>query len=119
MARWDLGIAGLGLLAFMSLAFGLVAHLIVGRRVTRRLWLYSAVAYFLAGLLVSEVWFGWATKEELQPNIDGLSFDEVHLVTLAGLIAALIARYVLRRKGRETVDAPHGRRPGGQDGPRW
>lgn len=100
MVRWDLGIAGLGLLAVMSLAFGLVAHLIVGGRVTRWLWLYSAVAYFLAGILVSEVWFGWATEEELQPNIDGLSFDEVQLVTLAGLIAALTARYVLRRKGR-------------------
>ena len=55
MVRWDLGIAGLGLLAVMSLAFGLVAHLIVGGRVTRWLWLYSAVAYFLAGILVSEV----------------------------------------------------------------
>lgn len=35
--QWDLGIAGLLLLAAMSLAFGLVAHLIVGRHVTR--WL--------------------------------------------------------------------------------
>lgn len=100
MARWDLGIAGLALLAVMALAFGLVARLIVGRRMTRWLWLYSAAAYFLAGILVSEVWFGWATGAELQPNIDGLSFDEVQLVTLAGLLAALTARYVLRRKER-------------------
>ncbi|MFF1384695.1 hypothetical protein ACFVWT_14130 [Arthrobacter sp. NPDC058288] len=100
MAQWDLGIAGLALLAVMALAFGVVAHLIVGRGITRWLWLYSAAAYFLAGILVSEVWFGWATEEELQPNIDGLSFDEVQLVTLAGLLAALTARYVLRRKGR-------------------
>ena len=27
--------------------------------------------YFVLGLLVSEAWFGWATEEELQPNIDG------------------------------------------------
>lgn len=100
MAQWDLGIAGLLLLAAMSLAFGLVAHLIVGRHVARWLWLYAALAYFVAGILVSEAWFGWATEEDLQPNIDGLSFDEVQLVTLAGLIAALTARSVLRRKGR-------------------
>jgi hypothetical protein len=98
--RWDLGIGGLALLAAMALAFGLIAHLIVGKGLTRWLWLFAAVSYFVAGILVSEVWFGWATKEELQPNIDGLSFDEVQLVTLAGLIAALIARYAVRKKGR-------------------
>jgi hypothetical protein len=84
----------------MALAFGLIAHLIVGKGLTRWLWLFAAVSYFVAGILVSEVWFGWATEEELQPNIDGLSFDEVQLVTLAGLIAAVTARLVLRRRGR-------------------
>lgn len=49
-----------------------------------RLWLFSAVVYFVAGILVSEVWFGWATEEELQPNIDGLSFDEVLLMDAGG-----------------------------------
>ncbi|MFC0486622.1 hypothetical protein ACFFGK_18950 [Pseudarthrobacter scleromae] len=97
MVSWDLGIAGLGLLAVMSLGFGLIAHWIVGKGLTRWLWLIAAVAYFMAGILVSEVWFGWATGKELQPNIDGLSFDEVQLVTLAGLVAALIARYLVRR----------------------
>lgn len=100
MTSWDLGVGGLALLAAMSLAFGLVAQLIVGRHVARWLWLYSALAYFVAGILVSEAWFGWATEEELQPNIDGLSFDEVQLVTLAGLMAAVTARLVLRRRGR-------------------
>lgn len=96
--RWDLGFAGLGLLTVMSLAFGLIAHWIVGKGLTRWLWLFAGILYFFAGLLVSEVWFGWATERELQPNIDGLSFDEVQLVTLAGLVAALITRFVLRRK---------------------
>ncbi|GKV74632.1 hypothetical protein [Pseudarthrobacter sp. NCCP-2145] len=96
--RWDLGIAGLGLLAAMSLGFGLIAHWIVGKGLTRWLWLFAAIAYFPAGILVSEVWFGWASGEELQPNIDGLSFDEVQLVTLTGLIAALIVRNRIRRK---------------------
>ena len=58
---------------------------------------FEAAAYFAAGLLVSEVWFGWATAEELQPNIDGLSFDEVNLVTLFGIIMAVALRYVVRR----------------------
>ncbi|WP_324644443.1 hypothetical protein [Pseudarthrobacter sp. LT1] len=103
MDRWDLGIAGLGLLATMSVAFGLVTHVIVGKRVSRWLWIYAAAGYFVAGILVSEVWFGWATEEELQPNIDGLSFDEVQLVTLAGLIAAVTARIVLRKRARKGV----------------
>jgi hypothetical protein len=98
VVSWDLGIAGLGLLAAMSLAFGLIAQWIVGKRLTRWLWLFAAAAYFIAGILVSEVWFGWATERELQPNIDGLSFDEVQLVTLAGLVAALITRFVVRRR---------------------
>jgi len=105
--RWDLGIQGLGLLAAMSLGFGLIAHLIVGKGVTRWLWLISAIVYFFAGILVSEVWFGWATEEELQPNIDGLSFDEVNLVTLVGIVAALIAGYVVRRNRRTGGSAGH------------
>jgi hypothetical protein len=99
MPGWDLGIAGAGVLAAMSLVFGLVVQLIVGKPGGRRLWFYAALGYFLAGILVSEVWFGWATEAELQPNIDGLSFDEVQLVTLAGLIGAVIARFMLRGKG--------------------
>ncbi|MFB9652713.1 hypothetical protein [Pseudarthrobacter oxydans] len=35
MVRWDLGLAGVELLAVMSVAFGLIAHLIVGRRITK------------------------------------------------------------------------------------
>jgi hypothetical protein len=33
-------------------------------------------------LFISEVWYGWAAQEELRPNIDGLSFDEVLLIGL-------------------------------------
>ena len=96
--RWDLGITGLAVLAGMSLVFGVIAHLIVGRTAMRWVWLIAAGAYFIAGLLVSEVWFGWATEEELQPNIDGLSFDEVTtIVTPFGIIVAVVLRYVLRR----------------------
>jgi hypothetical protein len=99
--EWDLGPAGLGLLALMSLAFGLVAHLIARRSTTRWIGVLAAAGYFVLGLVVSEVWFGWATEEELQPNIDGLSFDEVLLlVTLPLMAVVLIARSLGRRQHR-------------------
>jgi len=99
--RWDLGIQGVGLLIAMSLGFGLIAQLVLRRLHRRWVWPVAAGAYFIAGVFVSEVWFGWATQEELQPNIDGLSFDEVLLLaTLAGLIGLLLARYLTRRSMR-------------------
>lgn len=110
--RWDLGILGLAVLAGLSLAFGLIAHLIIGRRF-RWTWLAAAAAYFVAGLLVSEVWFGWATAVELQPNIDGLSFDEVLIVAPVGLVVAVVLRYLLRRNAAVSPESrgSAGRRP--------
>ena len=103
--RWDLGLQGLGLLIAMSLGFGVIAQLVAGRATTRWLWLIAAAGYFVGGLFVSEVWFGWATQEELQPNIDGLSFDEVLLLGLVpGILAVLVARYVTRRTRRRSTD---------------
>jgi hypothetical protein len=96
--QWDLGLQGLGLLMVMSLGFGAIAQLMVGRATTRWLWLIGATAYFVGGLFISEVWFGWATEEELQPNIDGLSFDEVLLIGLVpGILVVLVTWYVSRR----------------------
>jgi hypothetical protein len=101
--QWDLGWAGLGLLAAMSLGFGLLAQLVV-RRTSRRLWLAGAGGYFIGGLLVSEVWFGWATEEELQPNIDGLSFEEVLLLgLLPGIAAVVVVTHLWRRSARRSV----------------
>ncbi|WP_413249186.1 hypothetical protein [Sinomonas flava] len=112
--RWDLGILGLAVLAGLSLAFGLIAHLIVGRRF-RWTWLVAAAAYFVAGLLVSEAWFGWATAVELQPNIDGLSFDEVvTIVSPVGLVVAVVVRYLLRRNA---VSSPGSGRGAGRPRP--
>ncbi len=97
--HWDLGLVGLGLLVMMSLVFGLLAQLVMGRWAARLTWLVAAAGYFVWGLFVSEVWFGWATQEELQPNIDGLSFDEVLLLaTLPGIAVILLARYLARRR---------------------
>ncbi|MHC6593717.1 hypothetical protein [Arthrobacter sp. C152] len=109
--HWDLGFWGLALLALMSLVFGLLFHFIVGFKVMRWVWVMAAAAYFLAGVLVSEVWFGWATAEDLQPNIDGLSFDEVNLVTLAGLIVAVFLRQSTKKRRAAAASAARRARP--------
>lgn len=96
--RWDLGLQGLGVLALISLGFGVIAQLIGAGAATRWLWLIAAAGYFVVGLLISEVWFGWATERELQPNIDGLSFDEVLIALVPGMLAVLVARKVSRRR---------------------
>ncbi len=102
--QWDLGLQGVGLLIAMSLGFGAIAQLVAGRSTTRWLWLIAAAAYFVGGLFISEVWFGWATEEDLQPNIDGLSFDEVLLIGLVpGIASVLVTRYVMRRRRRHSA----------------
>jgi hypothetical protein len=102
--QWDLGLQGLALLTAMALGFGLVAQLVGGRGTTRWLWLVAATVYLVGGLFISEVWFGWATQEELQPNIDGLSFDEVLLIGLVpGVAAVLVTRHVTRRARRRST----------------
>jgi hypothetical protein len=103
--RWDLGLQGLGLLIAMSLGFGVIAQLVVGKATTRWLWLIAAAGYFVGGLFVSEGRFGWATQEELQPNFDGLSFDEVLLLGLVpGIVTVLVTRYLTRRTRRHRSD---------------
>ena len=105
---WDLGLRGLAYLLAMSLAFGLVAHLIAGRVTTKWLWLIATAGFFVMGLFISEVLFGWATEEDLQPNIDGLSRDEVLLGAVPGIVALLYARrWGLHRRGqRQPSGAP-------------
>jgi hypothetical protein len=116
--QWDLGLRGLGLLVAMSFGFGVIAQLVAGRVTTRWLWLIAAAGYFVGGLFTSEVWFGWATQEELQPNIDGLSFDEVLLFgLLSGIVTVFVTWYVTRRTRRHSSNGPskrsgtHSRRP--------
>jgi hypothetical protein len=104
----------LGLLIAMSLGFGVIAQLVVGTATTRWLWLIAAVGSFVGGLFISEVWFGSATQEQLQPNIDGPSFDEVLLLGLVpGIVAVLVTRQVRRRTRRHPTDAASPR-PGTQ-----
>lgn len=100
--QWDLGLQGLAVLAAMSLGFGVVAGLIVGKGLAYRLLAtgITAVACFGIGLVTSEVLFGWATEEELQPNIDGLSRDEVLLSSVLTTAAVvLVMRFLAHRAG--------------------
>jgi hypothetical protein len=106
--QWDLGLEGLALLGVISLGFGLLAGLLVGDGVARRsvATVITAVACFAIGLVTSEGLFGWATEEELQPNIDGLSRDEVLLSSaLTVCLIVLVMRYLAHR-------ADHGKSPG-------
>jgi hypothetical protein len=102
--NWDLGLYGLGVLLAMSLVFGAIAQLAVWQSATHWTWLIGAATYFVSGLFISEVFFGWATAAELQPNIDGLSFDETLLLALIpGLIAVIASWYLTRKEHRATV----------------
>lgn len=102
--QWDLGLQGVGLLIAMSLGFGAIAQLVAGRSTTGWLWLIAAGAYFVSGLLISEVWFGWATEEDLQPNIDGLSFDEVLGIALVpGIASVLVTRHVMQKRRQHST----------------
>jgi hypothetical protein len=91
---FDLGFQGLGLLAAISLGFGVVAQLL-GRAETRWLWLIAATGWFVGGLVASEVIWGSLTVEEIQPIIDGLAFDESLLGGLVlGVPVALATRFI-------------------------
>ena len=96
--EWDLGAEGVGILLGMAIAFGVGAHLVLHRDSTRWLWLIGTAAFFVFGLLISEAWFGWATEEDLQPNYDGLSFDETLLAIFPSFAAVYLARRALRRR---------------------
>lgn len=98
--QWDLGLEGLALLGALSLGFGVLGGMFVGRRWARRLWVVviTTVACVAVGLVTSEVFFGWATEEELQPNVDGLSRDEVLLSSLiTTAVVVLVMRHLIRR----------------------
>ncbi len=103
--QWDLGWQGVGTLALMSVVFGAFAQVVFWNRATWWVGLVAALAAFLVGVFVSEVWFGWATAEELQPNIDGLSFDETLISYVIGGLLVLVLRYAVR--GRLAAPVSH------------
>ena len=90
----EIGFAGLGLLAAISVIFGLVAQLVLGVR-SPWIWVVGAVAWFAGGFFASEVIWGTLTVDEIQPIIDGLALDESLLGgVVAGVPAVLLAKLV-------------------------
>ena len=83
---WDLGLDALTLVVVIALGFAVLAGLLVGGSAVERLVAaaLTVVGCVGIGLLTSEWIFGWATEEDLQPNVDGLSRDEVLLSSVAG-----------------------------------
>jgi hypothetical protein len=115
---WDLGSRGLLYLAAMSIVFGLLAQLLAWRAAPKWLWALVSAIYFGVGLFVSEVWFGWATEEDLQPNIDGLSRDEVLLIGLVPVaVAVIVTRWTARRHARHVRDEHEGSRTSNRRNP--
>lgn len=106
---WDLGSTGLALMAALALGFGAVGGVLSGGSLKRRVVgaVITTVACFGTGLFTSEWFFGWATEEDLQPNIDGLSRDEVLLSSLLTTVAVVgVLRVVARRRRARTPDVP-------------
>jgi hypothetical protein len=101
--QWDLGLQGLAVLGAISLGFGMVAGLVVGNGRAYRLMAsaITTVACFGAGLVTSEVLFGWASEEDLQPNLDGLSRDEV---LLSCVLTTVVVVLVMRHLGHRAED---------------
>ena len=95
---WDIGLRGLAILIGYSLLFGLVAQLVLWRAGNRWQWLMGTLGYFFGGLFTSEVLFGTATIDQLQPIEDGLVFDEAMIGGLIiGLAAVVVTWYLTRR----------------------
>jgi hypothetical protein len=96
--EFDLGFAGLGLLALISLGFGVVAQFVMGSG-TRWMWLIAAAGWLVGGLFASEVVWGNMTAGEIQPIIDGLAFDESLLGGLIGGIATVVITRIVMGGG--------------------
>jgi hypothetical protein len=98
------------MLAAMSLGFGLLAQLFAGRGTTRCMWLIGASTFFVVGLLISEVWFGWATEADLQPNIDGLLRERGATRDIPSIAIVVLTRHMVkRRSSMPTGPAPKAR----------
>jgi hypothetical protein len=94
---FDLGIVGLGLLILISLAFGVLSQT-VGRPGTRADWLAVGLAWFVGGLVASELG-GAAAGDRV---VDGLALDAVLVGGgLLGIPVALILRLYGDRRSRQ------------------
>ena len=101
--QFDLGLTGFGILLVISVAFGLIAQLVVSGG-NRWMWLVAAVGWFVGGLFASEVIWGKMTVDEIQPIIDGLALDES---LLGGLIVGVPVVIATRLATGRASRGPH------------
>ncbi len=94
--QFDMGLTGLGILLVISVTFGVVVQLVLGRR-GPFIGAVAGAGWFVGGLVASEVVWGGLTVEEIQPIIDGLTFDEALLGGLVGGTLALAAAWLATR----------------------
>jgi len=94
---FEIGNYGLQIVIGFGLAFGAAAQLAAGADAKRWLWGIGWLGWVAGALFASEVLFGKATVDEIQPIIDGLAYDEALLGGLVGgLIFFLAAWFVTR-----------------------
>ena len=103
--KLDLSLEGFALLYMFSTIFGLTAHLILARSSTPWMWLIGSIAYFIGGFIASEVFFGYATVDEIQPVIGGLAVDEALFGGLLVGVPVVLVTWYLARHGRLSVGA--------------
>ena len=101
--EWNVGLQGIGIVLGMAIVFGAAVQLLFARASTSWIGSIAGIAFLVGGLFVSEGLFGWATVEELQPNIDGLSFDEALLGSLIIGALATFATWWATRSGHRPV----------------
>jgi hypothetical protein len=104
--RFELALEGAALIFMFSVIFGGAAHLLLARSSTHWMWLIGAAAFAIGGLFVSEVLFGNATVDDVQPFIGGLAVDESLLGGLVVGIPVVLAAWYAVRRGR--VQRPAG-----------
>ncbi len=96
--KLDLALEGFALLYMFSTIFGGVAHVLLAKSSTQWMWLIGAVAFFVGGFILSELFFGNATVEDVQPFIGGLAVDESAFGgLLLGVPVVLVTWYLSRR----------------------
>lgn len=98
--KLELALEGFALLYMFSTIFGGAAHVMFARSSTRWMWLIGSVAFFIGGLVMSEVFFGTATVDDVQPFIGGLAVDESAFGGLLLGVPVVIATWYLARTGR-------------------
>jgi hypothetical protein len=105
--QFELGNYGIQILLGFAVGFGAIAQLIVGKVTTRWLWLIGAAGWLVGGLFMSEVLFGKATVDEIQPIIDGLAYDEALLGGLVGGLLFVVITWLVARSmtGRQPIVA--------------